>query len=170
MYIYIYLQVLKFSWTIVKRMIYCDFSRHPGCYFTFHNPSALISLHDFPISPVWSPIKGTLLVPFLLLPHISNPGWFCFPFLISAVTLRYILASEESEPGASNEREHLIFAFLCLGHLIQYGLLWFYPFTYKVHDVIFLSFIVFHHVYEQYFYDQSLVEEFRLLLFSSYCE
>lgn len=39
--------------------------------------------------------------------------------LVSAVTLGYVLTSEDWEPGTSDEREHVTFFFLGLGSLTQ---------------------------------------------------
>lgn len=53
-------------------------------------------------------------------------------FLVSAVTLGYVLTSEDLELGASNKKEHMMFVFLALGYFIHYDLFKFHSFFCKI--------------------------------------
>lgn len=61
-------------------------------------------------------------IPFFIVPLLLPQKWSHFHFKVSAVALGYVLTSEHLELGASDEREHVTFVFLCLGYLTQYDL------------------------------------------------
>lgn len=85
-------------------------------------------------------------------------------FLVSEVTQRYVLTSQELELEASNEIEYVTVLLQGLSYLTPYDLF----FWKKVHDFNFLyNLIIFHSIYVPHF--QLSVEEISLLPISKNC-
>lgn len=93
-------------------------------YFTLLlPPSVFIALLPIESPTLPSPQLDSLnaVIPFSITP-LHYPGNSAFTLLVSEVTPGYVLTSEDSELGVSGEKENAIFAFLCLGYLLQHDL------------------------------------------------
>lgn len=110
----------------------------------------------------------------IALPHSQGRffrlSWLCAP--------GYVLTPENLEVRAFKEREHVMFVLWCLCYLFQYDVFLFHPFTYKIHEFIFLSNqILFHSIYAPCFLfpliDRRIfrwLKIFSLFPFPSSCE
>lgn len=67
------------------------------------------------------PIRS--LVPCCSLLYVPHPAsqWLCFTSVVSAVTARCVLTSEDLELEVSSEREDTALTFLCLSHLAVFS-------------------------------------------------